>query len=82
MVGCNILKVVGFLNENNQLSVKNTNGLIDKSGPFNIKFENGSMIWNRTEDGENVSVILERAEIIPKSEGNRLMGLWKIETRF
>jgi hypothetical protein len=80
MVGCNILKVVGFLNENNQLSVKNTNGLIDKSGPFNIKFENGSMIWNRTEDGENVSVILERAEIIPKSEGNRLMGLWKIET--
>ena len=68
------------LNEINQLSVKNTNGLIDKSGPFNIKFENGSMIWNRTEDGENVSVILERAEIIPKSEGNRLMGLWKIET--
>ena len=68
------------LNKYNQLSVKNTNGLIDESEPFTVKFENRNMIWNRTEEGENVSVILERAEIIPKSKGNRLMGLWKIET--
>ncbi|TMM31410.1 hypothetical protein FDT66_05450 [Polaribacter aestuariivivens] len=68
------------LNKNNQLIVKNTNGLLDKSEPFTVNFENGNMIWNRTEEGENVSVLLERTEVIPKSEGNRLMGLWKIET--
>ena len=68
------------VNKNNQLTVTNTNGLLDAAEPFTVKFENENMIWSRTEEGQDVQVFLERIEQIPSSEGNRLMGLWKIES--
>ena len=68
------------VNKNNQLTVTNTNGLLDAAEPFAVKFEGEKMIWSRTEEGQDVQVFLERIEQIPSSEGNRLMGLWKIES--
>ena len=68
------------VNKNNQLTVTNTNGLLDAAEPFAVKFEGEKMIWSRTEEGQDVQVFLERIKQIPSSEGNRLMGLWKIES--
>ena len=65
--------------KNNQLLVKNTNGLEDNAAPFYVILKNLKMNWSREEEGENVKVFLERIDKIPTSEGNKLMGLWKLK---
>ena len=65
--------------KSNQLLIKNTNGLEDNAAPFQVKLENSTMTWSREEEGENVNVFLERIDKIPTSEGNKLMGLWKLK---
>lgn len=70
------------LNKNNQLTVTNTNGLLDTAEPFNVKFENENMIWSRDEIGQPIEVTLERTNKIPTSEANKLYGLWKFDTIF
>lgn len=67
-------------NAKNELSVTNTNGLIDDAEPFKVKFENGKMIWNRVEEDQLVEVVLERIEKLPTSEANKLYGLWKFDS--
>jgi len=62
-----------------ELSITNTNGLIDKSEPFKVSFENDKMIWKRVEDGQNVIVTLEKTNELPKTYGDKLLGLWKLE---
>lgn len=66
----------------NKLSMKNTNGLDDESEPFKISLEKSKMTWSRVEEGENIQVFLERINKIPASDGNNLMGLWKLDTVF
>ncbi len=62
-----------------ELSIKNTNGLIDENEPFKIYFEEKKMIWKRMEEGQNIKVILERSSQLPQTYGDKLLGLWKLE---
>ena len=64
----------------NKLSAINENGVTDTAEPFTVRFENQNMIWSRTEEGQSVQVFLEKTNKIPASEGNRLIGLWKINS--
>lgn len=61
-----------------ELSIKNTNGLIDKNEPFKISFEDKKMIWKRMEEGESIKVILERSSELPQTYGDNLFGLWEL----
>lgn len=67
-------------NQNSQeLSIENTNGLIDQNKPFEVSFETNKMIWKRIEEGQNVKVTLEKTNELPKTYGDKLLGLWKLE---
>lgn len=65
--------------ETNKLSIKDSNGLKDKYGSYDIRFENNLMYWNRLEEGQKVEVTLERTDRLPETYGDRLLGLWKLE---
>lgn len=62
-----------------QLSINNTNGLLDKNEPFKIYFENENMIWERTEEGQEITVVLEKSNDLPTTNGDKIMGLWRLE---
>ena len=68
------------LNSNNDLSVINTNGIIDEAEPFKVVMTQTNMTWKRKEDGMDVTVFLERTDRLPTSEANKLFGLWKFDT--
>lgn len=55
---------------------KTSYGLIDPFGPFNVLETAGKMIWEREEEGMNVTVTLKRAEQLPKSPADWLVGMW------
>ena len=66
---------------NNYLSIYNSNGVKDNAKPFQIEsFDETSMIWFRLEEGQSVKVFLERINEIPMSSGNKLLGLWKLDS--
>src|SRR5210317_922475 len=45
------------LNQNsNELFIENTNGLDDINEPFVISLNQSEMIWERTEEGQNIKV--------------------------
>lgn len=68
------------LNKNsNELYIENTNGLDDINEPFVISLNQDEMIWERTEDGQNIKVILERSSKLPETYGDKILGLWKLE---
>ena len=68
------------LNQNsNELFIENTNGLDDINGPFVISLNQSEMIWERTEEGQNIKVILERSSKLPETYGDKLLGLWQLE---
>lgn len=67
------------LNDKKQLTVSNSNGLLDESEPFLVDLQKDKMTWSRVEEGQNVQVFLERIAKIPTSDGNKLMGLWRLE---
>lgn len=69
------------LNSENKLSVLNENGLTDEAEPFLVNLEQNTMTWSREEEGLKVQVFLERIDDIPASNGNKLMGLWKLENK-
>ena len=60
------------------LTIRSSNGVIDEAEPFKLKFTNDKMTWKREEDGQEVTVHLKRIEEIPTSDGNKLLGLWKL----
>ena len=62
-----------------QLRVINTNGYIDPAGPFTVRLEKDRMYWNRTEEGQQVEVTLQRSKEIPASPGDQLLGVWDLE---
>lgn len=68
-----------FNEDSKALTVNNTNGLIDKNEPFKVSFNNNNMIWSRIEEGQNLKVILEKIEELPKTYGDELLGLWNLE---
>jgi hypothetical protein len=68
------------LNKNtNELSITNTNGLIDQNKPFIVSFENDKMIWKRVEEGQNVTITLEKTDELPETYGDKLLGLWGLD---
>lgn len=68
------------LNANKELRIINKNGLLDEAASFQIDIKNEKMIWKRNEEGQNVQVFLKRVDEKPASPGNKMMGLWKLET--
>jgi hypothetical protein len=64
--------------ENNQLSVEDTNGIQSNTDPFSVEIQENTMTWTRNEGGQEVKVSLKRIEDLPPSEGNKLIGLWKL----
>jgi len=64
--------------ETKELRIINENGINDPDGPFIVALENDVMTWSRTENGQPVKVILERAEKLPQTYGDKLLGLWKL----
>jgi hypothetical protein len=68
------------LNQNsNELFIENTNGLDDINEPFVISLNQDEMIWERTEEGQNIKVILERSSQLPETYGDKILGLWELE---
>ena len=64
--------------EGKKLFVKDDNGINSNTDPFEIDIREDSMTWTRTEEGQEVTVRLTRIDKIPASEGNQLIGLWKL----
>lgn len=63
-----------------ELSVVDSNGLKDRSGPFRVVDPtNDRMAWEREEEGMTVNVSLERADWLPATYGDQLIGLWQLE---
>ena len=68
------------LNQNsNKLYIENTNGLDDINEPFVISLNQSEMIWERSEEGQNIKVILERSSELPETYGDKILGLWELE---
>lgn len=65
--------------KSNELSIENVNGLEDLNNPFVISINENEMIWERTEEGQNIQVTLERSSKLPETYGDRILGLWKLE---
>lgn len=64
--------------ETGKLSIANTNGIIDENEPFSVRFEDSKMYWTRLEEGAQVQVMLEKAEKLPSTNGDKVMGLWQL----
>ncbi len=68
------------LNSNtNELTVQNTNGLDDANEPFVVTINDNEMIWERTEEEQNIKVNLMRSSHLPETYGDRILGLWSLE---
>ena len=39
------------------------------------------MVWNREEEGEPVEVRLNRIDKLPRTYGDQVLGLWKLEVK-
>lgn len=65
--------------ETHELSIKNTNGLDDLYDPFKVSFEQDKMIWKRNEEGQDLTVTLERSSKLPETYGDKALGLWELE---
>ena len=65
--------------ETNSLTIVNKNGIDDPNEPFKITLSNNEMIWQRTEEGQNVIIKLETTLRLPSTSGDKLLGLWKLE---
>ena len=61
-----------------ELTNTETIGLIDEFGAFNVSFADDNMIWERVEEGMNVTVILQKIETIPQAPADMSQGLWDL----
>ena len=66
--------------ETNELSIVNLNGLDDLNAPFSVSINQNEMIWERIEEGQNVKVTLVRSSQLPETYGDKILGLWKLES--
>ena len=66
--------------ESNELTIINSNGLKDLNDPFVVTLNENEMIWKRTEEGQNLKVFLTRSLSLPETYGDRILGLWKLES--
>lgn len=66
--------------ESNELTIENSNGLDDLNEPFMVSISQNKMIWERIEEGQKIKVTLMRSSQLPETYGDRILGLWKLET--
>ncbi len=64
---------------NHELTIINTNGIDDSSGPFSATISENEMTWKRIEEGQPIEVKLEKTSQLPTTFGNQLLGLWGAE---
>ena len=67
-----------FNPENRHLDIVDSNGLDNSYGPFEVSFIDDKMVWEREEDGFDVKVTLSKADELPQTYGDNLLGLWKL----
>lgn len=58
---------------------KETNGLADPFGAFQVRMNDGEMIWEREEEGMTVTIIFKPISDLPKAPADRLTGLWELQ---
>lgn len=63
-----------------ELVVTNLNGLEDLNDPFKVTVNQNEMLWERIEEGQNMKVTLVRSSKLPESYGDRILGLWNLES--
>lgn len=69
------------LNTNSkELTIKDLNGLEDLNDPFKVLINQNEMLWERTEEGQNMKVTLVRSSKLPETYGDRILGLWNLES--
>lgn len=68
-----------YINENRSFLAKETNGLTDPFGAFTVSFEGNKMKWERTEEGQKVTVTLIPVDEIPESPADKIQGLWDLD---
>ena len=61
-----------------QFAGHSTNDIKDEYGAFNLKLDQGKMIWDRMEDGMKVTVVLQQIAEIPAAPADLVQGLWKL----
>ncbi len=66
--------------KSNELTIKNLNGLDDLNAPFMVTMGQNQMFWERTEEGQNMKVTLVRSSKLPETYGDRILGLWNLES--
>jgi len=57
---------------------KETNGLSDPFGAFQVSTNDGEMVWEREEEGMTVSIVFQSIEELPKAPADWLSGLWQL----
>lgn len=65
--------------QNQTYSPTTKNGLIDEFGAFSVHFKEEKMMWQREEEGMDVTVILSRLDELPKAPADLVQGLWDLE---
>ena len=70
-----------YNSKENKIMISNENGLEDAFGGFTIKqLSQEKMTWWRVEEGEEVTVHLNKINNIPSSPANTLLGVWKLNS--
>ena len=62
------------------LLIEDYNGIDEGFGPFKVDYKTNNMSWTREENGEQINVILVRANDIPAAPSDSLVGLWDLAT--
>ena len=63
-----------------ELNIKNSNGLDDLNDPFKVTILQNEMLWERTEEGQNMKVTLVRSLKLPETYGDKILGLWNLQS--
>ena len=68
-----------FNTDDNSLTIINENGLDDTFDGFKVELSKEAMWWTRIEEGMEIKVLLRKSDELPKSFGDKILGLWELE---
>lgn len=74
-----------YQKESHMLTIKNENNFNDflqYKNPFKVKIDKNSMTLQGSEEGKDVTIVLEKTNKLPTTEANKLLGLWKFDSIF
>lgn len=66
--------------DTSELTIINSNGVEDLNEPFKVLINQNKMTWERTEEGQLIKVTLERSSNLPETYGDKVLGLWRLES--